>query len=170
MQLYMNRYYTQNDSIKGLEKAINLLDNAIKIDSNYSLAYWNKLTIQETLKQYKNEIETGKQLIKIRPDNNVIISIVGRLYEKLGDTGTSVEYYQKALLADNSALEKMSGGNETYKSVITEKAFDLILLNKQVEDDIIFKELAREESNPEFKQRYLDFAKWSRADVIDGSI
>src|SRR4051794_18718285 len=44
------------------QKAIMLFDQAIEIDSNYTLAYWNKLSFQTQLKQYDKAIQTAKQL------------------------------------------------------------------------------------------------------------
>src|SRR5436309_2510270 len=73
--------------------AIVLLDEAIKLDSDYYNAYSNKLTYQFALKQYNEALPTAKKLNMLRPEDPANYITVGLLYEKLHDTISSKKYF-----------------------------------------------------------------------------
>jgi len=90
---------------QNLQDAIVLLNKAIQKDSSYSEPYFNKFIFQNALKQYSNAIITGKQFLKLRPDQANMKLMVGEDYEKTGDTISSVKYYKDALTAYNKTLD-----------------------------------------------------------------
>src|SRR5262245_4814447 len=62
----MTLLYSSNDNTDSMEKAIALLDSATLIDSNYYLAYYNKLVFLNNLKQFDKALLAVNNLIRIR--------------------------------------------------------------------------------------------------------
>lgn len=89
---------TSQDSLH-LESALTLLNKAIKIDTQYYLAYANKATILSKLKRYNEAIETLERIVKIRPDYAEGIANQGFLFEKIGDNNKATEKYKGAIAA-----------------------------------------------------------------------
>ena len=82
-----------------LNSALTLLNKAIKLDTQYYLAYANKALILSKLKRYQEAMETLDKIIKIRPNYAEGISGQGFLYEKTGESIKAVERYQEAIAA-----------------------------------------------------------------------
>lgn len=164
LDLVMHSGGQENDKI--FEKAIALLNQAIKMDSNYSNAYLNKFTDQNELKKYSDAIVTGKQLIALRPNNVNIKLMVGEDFEKLGDTTASVKYYDDALSGYNKILDTMSVNNKAYSSFLSSKAINLILLNRQKEGFEILNTMAAKETDHYLKQMYVQYLTMSRNDWL----
>jgi len=164
LDLVMHSGGQENDQI--FEKAVALLNQAIKIDSNYSTAYLNKFTDQNKLKKYGDAIVTGKRLIALKPNDVNIKLMVGEDFEKLGDTIASVKYYNDALSGYNKILDTMNVNNKAYSSFLSSTAIDLILLNRQKEGYAILKTMAEKETDPYLKQMYEQYLKMSRNDWL----
>ncbi len=73
-----------------------------------------KFYSQVHLKKNDSAIVTGKQIINLRPHNAFITYQIGQLYEKIGDTVTSVKYYKHALSILDAALDTMNVKSEKY--------------------------------------------------------
>jgi len=164
LNLVLNSGGQENDQI--FEKAIALLNQAIKIDSNYSIAYLNKFTDQNELKKYSDAIITGRQLISLRPNNVNIKLMIGEDFEKVGDTVASLNYYNEALSGYNKILDTMSVNNKAYNSFLSSRAINLILLNKQKEGYAILNTMAATETDPNLKQMYQQYLTMSRNDWL----
>jgi tetratricopeptide (TPR) repeat protein len=89
---------TAQDSLN-LELALDLLDKAIKLDTQYYLAYANKAMVLSKLKKYDEAIEILDRIIKIRPDYAEGIANQGFLYEKIGNIQKATEKYKDAIAA-----------------------------------------------------------------------
>lgn len=158
-----------NNPNQALEHSINLLNQAIKLDSNYFTAYWNKFAFQGDLKQYNKAILTGKQMIGLRPQNASLKFIVGETYEKMGDTITSAEYYRSSLSMLNNILDTIKvSDNKNYKSTVVNKAIVLILLNQPEKGHNILRELYAKEANESYKQMLQMFISFTKHDVMYG--
>src|ERR1041385_6989411 len=62
----LSKYFYDNDSLT-LVKKIALLDKATSIDSNFYVAYMNKLAFQNEAKQYKQALNTVMRIIRLSP-------------------------------------------------------------------------------------------------------
>ena len=89
----------QKQSILLLDSALSLLNEAIKIDSTYYLAYANKANILSKLKKYEEAIETLDKAVKLRKNYAEGISMQGFLYEKMGMQEKANLKYKKAIKA-----------------------------------------------------------------------
>ncbi|WP_073402499.1 tetratricopeptide repeat protein [Mucilaginibacter sp. OK098] len=164
MQLVM--HFGTDD--KSVVNGINLLDKAIRIDSNYVTAYWNKFSFQNQLKQYNEALETVKHLLKLRPNDALIIALTGLAYEKTGDTISAAKCYKNALSNYDKILDTMNLKNKSYCGLATGKAMILKLLNKNEQSDAYLKGLLQTETDPVNKQLYEESLRDSRNDVLYG--
>ena len=96
------------EGVTGYQNAIILLDKATSIDSNYYLAYWNKLRLLSELKQYDKALVAAKHLIRANPTNPDIYVTIGTLYERLEDTVSANKYYINGLELSNKYLDTMT--------------------------------------------------------------
>jgi tetratricopeptide (TPR) repeat protein len=86
------------------DKAISLLDEAIKIDKEYYLAYCNKATIYKTIKDYQKAIEVYTQISNIYPQSPLFTLYLGLTFELSGDKIKSSMYYEKTILLSDSLI------------------------------------------------------------------
>jgi tetratricopeptide (TPR) repeat protein len=104
------------------KQALLLLNKAIKIDSNYFLAYQNKLTFETSLKEYKDALQTTMQLIRLQPDAPDYYVTAGVLHSVEGNSFAATEYWQKALIKFEKAIEETNKTDYNYPMLLTNKA------------------------------------------------
>jgi tetratricopeptide (TPR) repeat protein len=156
-----------SNSTRKLQSAINLLNQAIKIDSTYFPAYNNKMTFQITIKQYQEAINTGKQMIKLRPNNVAVTFTVGLLNDKIGDGFLAKQYYNKVLTTDNAVLDTMHTQNKAYSNVQLSKALCFIMLNEQQKGGTIIKKLYSTSTDSNYKAVYIQYMNKSKQDILN---
>jgi len=79
-------------------QAIQMLDEAIMIDTTYYLAYANKAGVWLILKEYSNAIDVLRYLVaNIKKDYCEGYTLLGLIHEKLGDYTTAESYYWQAV-------------------------------------------------------------------------
>jgi len=150
------------------KNAIGLLDRAIKIDSNYFIAWWSKFSYQNELKDYKGALPTAKKMLTLKPNDPVAIMFTGEAYEKAGDSSSAVKYYKEALLKYNGILDTMSVKNYYYKSMETSKAIILILLNQQKQSRDMLQPIYQKETDSLYKSFYRDIMSYTRKEALLG--
>jgi tetratricopeptide (TPR) repeat protein len=154
-----------NDSC--YQKAIFLFDQATAVDSNYFLAYWNKLVFQCQLKQYKKAVITSENLIRIRPIAPDLYFTRGGLYERINDTLSAKIDFQKALSLYDNILDTMSVGNRDYDMLFMNKAVDLIMLGEQIKGNELLKQLYDRQTDEGYKDLTLSFMNKNRKEVLE---
>jgi|ERR1035437_4668718 tetratricopeptide (TPR) repeat protein len=167
MQIVM---HSNNDS--DCQKAIILLDQATKIDTNYFMAFFHKLSGQLQLKQYSKALETAKHINWIRPNYIDAYVTVGILSEKLGDTVTATKYYNLALDKYNKVLDTMNITNRDYNMLLMYKGIDLILVGQQAKGNKVLEQLYNNSTdNNTSKEIYKElvtlFMNKSRKDILE---
>lgn len=157
-----------------------LLNRATKIDSNYFIAYQNKFGIQYALKQYSDALVTGKEILRLRPQDAIFKYLVGKIYDKTGDTIRARTYYKDYLSYCDHILDTMPQSNKQLESIKLQKALVLILLNQPQQGHDILEKLYEEaggkdkNSNPYTikdnllldKDSYLLYMHLSKADLL----
>jgi tetratricopeptide (TPR) repeat protein len=78
-----------------IESSLNLLNEAIKCDSNLNVARINKIPVLAELGQYNAQIEVINDLIKRTKDSTLLITRAG-VYEKLNEQELSTGAYKAA--------------------------------------------------------------------------
>jgi tetratricopeptide (TPR) repeat protein len=159
----MVQYLKNTDSS---QKAIRLLDSATTLDTNYYLGYFNKLMFLNSLRQHKKAILTTQNLIRLRPDAHDLYIIGGIFCEKINDTISSKNYFQKSLAICNTVLDIMNLKNSNYEMIMINKAVNLIMLNRNSEANILLKKLTGNQSDGEMKKITLSMMNLSKSQLI----
>ena len=156
---------SMHDSLM-LDSALVLLNNAIKLDAQYYLAYANKAMILASYKLYTQAIETLNYIIKIRPNYVEGIANQGFLYEKMGDLTKANEKYKEAIEAYLKRL------NDPYKimdgvAVQADIAFMLLFVDgKDKALQLIDTIIARNPDNKTAKFMKGNITAFNREDFI----
>ncbi len=148
-------------------KAIIFLDSATAIDSNYYLAYYNKLIFLNQLKQYSKAIIAINNLIRMQPNANVFYFNGGIIYEKMGDTISSRNYFQKSLEICTKVLDTMKVENRNYEMLSTNKAVDLIMLGEKEEGNLLLIRVYENQADKSQKAMALSFMNKSKSEIVE---
>jgi tetratricopeptide (TPR) repeat protein len=116
-----------------MEKAIEYLNNAIKLEPGYAGAYDNRGNAYNGLKQYENAIKDFNQAILLKPDLAAAYYNRGNAYNKLGQYEHAIEDYNEtirlnpdyALAYNNRAIAYFNQGNEKQYCLDAKKACEL---------------------------------------------
>jgi len=155
--------YMQDDSS---QKAILLFDQAIKIDSSYFIAFWNKLCLQGQLKQYDKAIATGKEILKLSKSPNYYF-LIGTFYYRLGDTVSANDYFKKTLAMCDIVLDTMSTKNKAASEVvIMNKGVSLIFLGHQQEGNKILKQFYDDQTNSAYREWTGAFMNKTKEEIL----
>lgn len=111
-----------------LKKALGILDNAIKLDTSYYVAYQSKATVLCKLKKYDSTIKTLEKVIRLHKNTAEVFSTQGFILEKIGKKKEATAKYQAAF-TEYERLIKESPNKVEYQ---VNKAFLLVfLVNKE---------------------------------------
>ena len=157
-----NKFKNEN-----LLKAILLLDQATEIDSNYLIAYSNKLSYQCELGQYERAVETAKHIIKIRPHFADIYGTIGMLYYKMNDSISSNKYFSNALIQYDYFLDTMNINNINYFTLRMNKAVTLKFLGQNALGNNMLDELNNKQTDSTFKQLIASLKGKSKDELIN---
>lgn len=98
-----NNYFGKNE----YQKAIESYQKAIKINSEYSSAYYNLGIVYPKIKEYSKSIESYEKAIELNLEDS-------NGYYNLGIVYTKIEQYEKAIESFNKALEFNPSNSSTY--------------------------------------------------------
>ena len=132
----LSKYFFDNDSLT-LVKKIALLDKATAVDSNFYVAYINKLAFQNEAKQYKQALNTVMRIIRLSPQTPDYYGAAGRLYEKTGDSVNAAKYYAIAVDRFSQVLDTLPPTSKYYYQFLSTKALTLIFSGKKEGYDIL---------------------------------
>ncbi len=97
-------YSIANGNPDSLNKAIVLLDKALKISPKYLLAYENKIHYLTIMGKYKEAISVIDEALKVSPDNPFFIFPKGILYEKAGMKELAEKNYKESILCFDKSI------------------------------------------------------------------
>lgn len=151
---------------KDYREAISLLNQATQIDSNYFLAYTNKLSFQLVEKQFDNALKTATRLNRIRPNAPDYYVTIGILNELNGDTVKSKVFYTEASKRYNAILDTMSSLNKEYDMFSINKAINLILIGQQQKGNDLLIEIYNRQKDSSYKEMLSTFMNKSKRDIL----
>ncbi|MEO8765444.1 MAG: hypothetical protein ABI416_14195 [Ginsengibacter sp.] len=149
------------------QKAILLLEKAIAIDTAFVRAYQNKLSFETRLNQYDQALVTSKELNKLRPENPDFLMMTGVLYEKNGDSISSVRYFESSLARYNSILDTINVKTPNYFVVQMYKGINLILLNRPAAGNQILKSLYDNQADEMYKEALKPFINGQKQTILE---
>ena len=144
------------------DSALILLDKATKLDSNYYLAYANKVTTYLEIRNFNKALEELEKELKIKPKLAEGWSLAGILYYEKGDTIKALNCFEKSI-----ELFEVRIANPDNKKYLTEnrlnRAVSLILIGRENEGRDELNKLKEEN----LKNLAIDeFQKMSRQDFL----
>ena len=148
-------------------KAIALLNEAIKLDSNYYPAYTIKLSFQLALKQYSDALPTAKKINMLRPDDPVPYVSIGLLCEVLHDTISSQKYFAAADSHFNNILDTMDRTNIDYEQIMMNKGINLILLGQQQNGNELLRQLYEKSTSSLMKETISSLINKTKKEILD---
>ena len=86
------------------QRAIELLNEAIQLDPDNALAYFNRGNIYANLGQYQRAIEDLDRAIQLEPDNALYYLDRGLAYADLGQDQQAIQDYNEAIRLEPTAL------------------------------------------------------------------
>lgn len=162
-----DKYFT-TDSAVTYKRLMSLLDQALKNDSNYKIAYWSKFSYQCQWKKHTEAVVTGKKLLGFFPNQVVIKLAVAEQYDDIGDTIVAKKYYNEVLTVVNKQLDTMNVSNKDYTNTGLFKAEVLILLNQNDSVQRFLKKLYDKETNDLNKRTIKATMKRTRKEILSG--
>ncbi|WP_436516236.1 hypothetical protein [Ekhidna sp. To15] len=98
--LYMDTF-----DIDQLNQALEKIEKAIEIDSQYVYSYLNKATLLKTLGHYDHALLEYAKASKFQPNNAELIFSQGVIYENIGKLDSAQDKYFEAIRLYNKLIE-----------------------------------------------------------------
>jgi Flp pilus assembly protein TadD len=141
-----------NDSAANLmtsqsDSALVLLDKALKIDSNYVIAYQNKVTIYVQKNNFDAAIKILRKLEITQPTNPELAFYLGFLLERTKHTEEANKYYQKAITLNKAKLDKTNPADSLYQNTQLNYSGNLIYAHRVAEGRKIVEEVLKKDPN-----------------------
>ncbi len=105
-----NQYYDQ----KQYERAIQDFDQAIKLDRDYKVAYYNRGNAHRALGKYERAIQDYDMAIKLDPNFKQVYSNRGLAYLALGQYETAIQDCDRAIKLDPNSNKSYSNRGLAY--------------------------------------------------------
>jgi tetratricopeptide (TPR) repeat protein len=163
-------YINHLDNPDSCKKALSYLDSATSLDNNCFLCYYNKLMFLTSLNQYDKAVVAINNCIRITPYAHDLYLQGGILYEKIGDTISSRNYFEKSLTICNNVLDTMNVSNRDYEMLIGNKAVNLIMLDNQLQAKEILKKLYDSQTDPDLKRMTLSMMNKNKKELLESML
>lgn len=152
------------------DKVIDLLNQALKIDSNYLAALFIKFSFEGELKQYDKAIITANHILKLQPNVFTIYFSLGIDYLLSGDTISSQKNFNEAEIQINAILDTVKSANSNYNDLLLNKALILIYKDSTQASDSILSSLIRNSKFNFEKELYSKLLHKTKEQLMNGSL
>ncbi|MEP1152325.1 MAG: tetratricopeptide repeat protein [Balneola sp.] len=106
MERFQDYIFGRNENIDSLKISLTELDKAIEIEPTQIDLYSNKANILLELNRDEEAIQVLKKALTVKSDFAEIMTTIGFLNEKRGETGIAQEWYQKAMYAYDKRIDE----------------------------------------------------------------
>jgi len=137
------------------KKAIALLDQATRIDSNFYIAFWNKTNFELDMNEFDSALSTAKNLHRIKPGSPDYFFVEGIIYDKMRDTISSQKYFRESENRYETILDTMNTSSKQYRSMLITKAANLKIIGQEQKGNDLLKQL-RDSEKDDFQKEMLD--------------
>lgn len=143
------------------------LNEAIKIQPNYFLAYRNKSLVLNQMGLTKELIENLQTLARLQPKNPDNFSSLGLMMELNRDSLHAMGKYQIADSLYVSILDTLTVEIDPQYSLATNRALNLKYLHKETEANELLIQIKADLQEPFMKEMMDDFIKMNRKELLD---
>lgn len=154
------------DNKKMLE-AIKLFNQAIKLQPNYFIAYWNKMSLQNQLGLRKEAFETLKEIEHLRPNVPEVKASVGVYIETNGNVSEARKKYIEAENLYKNILDTLKIGTVSYQTTSINRALNLKLLGYEKESNKILTSIQQNEKNAYIKELINNYLKMTKTELLE---
>jgi hypothetical protein len=152
----ISTYMSAPDDSLNTIKAINILNNSISMDSEYFIAYWNKLAFENEVGLLDSAFHTLKKMERIWPGNPNLKMSIGIFFEcNFKDIAKANSKYHEAELIYQSILGSHSSDPASKREVSISCAIAKKLLRKDGEADSLFHSIIQS-TEDETVREYID--------------
>lgn len=159
MERFQDYIFSEYGILDSLEVSLAELDKAIELEPTHTGLYSNKANILLELQRDDEAIDILIQAIDVKPEFAEILTMIGFIYERQGETDVAQEWYKKAL---NAYEERIAEEQYVINSKIN-KAFLLFFTeNENSAKEALIKLLNEYPENDEVKflaEIFIDFDK-----------
>ncbi|MFY0685006.1 MAG: tetratricopeptide repeat protein [Balneola sp.] len=106
MERFQDYIFGRNENIDSLKISLTELDKAIEIEPTQIDLYSNKANILLELNRDEEAIQVLKKALTVKSDFAEIMTTIGFLNEKRGETGIAQEWYQKAMYTYDKRIDE----------------------------------------------------------------
>lgn len=148
-------------------KAIELLDQATRIQPDYYLAYWNKMVFQSQIGRTEEAIETLNKLEEIKPKDPDLKTLLGVYIELNKD---SLQARQKFMEAENlysRIFDTLKIESDLYSFHLTNRAINFKLLGFEKDAEETFQSVKKEQTNQDLQEMILEFQNLDRKELLE---
>jgi len=149
------------------DKAIDLLDQALQIDSNYLSALYHKFSYEYTIQRYNQAIITAQHILRLQPQPPYFYTSVASLYFHSGDSISANKFLQVAEIKINSILDTMKMANSEYNDLLLNKAVVFICKDSLHLSDSILSLLITNAKDSDQKDAYSQYLHITREKFIN---
>jgi len=158
---------SRSGKVEDVLRAIELLDSATNMDHDYFTAYWNKLAFLNQLKQYSRSLAAAKELSRLKPNDPVFYVTIGTLCEKIGDSISADNYFERGLTLFNTELDTMDSKTKKYDFLMMNKGIDLIMLDREKEGNAILAQLYNENTDSTHRKTIAFYMNKNKKVLLD---
>jgi tetratricopeptide (TPR) repeat protein len=126
--LVLTKHYKDTSQYKN---AIELLDQAAKIDSNYFDTYDKRLYFEESSGQFGKAAETLTKMLRLRSDSAELYLKLGIYKDVSGDTISAKQAYNRSLPRYTILLDTMKSNHPDRHNVLNMLAINIIMLGQE---------------------------------------
>lgn len=108
-----------------------LIQEAIKIDSNYFKSYANKLYFEEISGRFDSASETLKKMTRLKPDSAELYLKIGLYKDITGDSIGAQEYYKRSLPRYSILIDTLKRENPERHSIFNMMYINMILMGHE---------------------------------------
>lgn len=155
--------------VRDYPRAIDLLNQAIQVDSNYFAAYNSKFSFLGLSKSGDlNELlKTLENLIRLRPDLPDFYFYSGVISLKANDSIASKKYFNDAIRSYDKILDTVKADKALREIFSINKGISLILVEQEVAGHDLLKQVYEAESDTSFKSKIAKLMTMSKQSLVD---
>ncbi|WP_289530298.1 tetratricopeptide repeat protein [Labilibaculum sp. K2S] len=101
----LNKYYVEDSNPAKLDIILDLLNESISCDTNFYLAYNNKITVLSLKGEYLKVVNLLNKMLEFSNNNPQLIFFKGMAYEKLKDYPSAEIAYKQAAVEYEKRLQ-----------------------------------------------------------------
>lgn len=113
------------------KNAIELLGQAVKIDSNYFDSYSKRLFFEESLGQFNKAAKTLSKMVKLKSDSAELYLKLGVYEDVSGDTLSAKQSYNRSLPRYTILLDTMKNNHPERHNILNMLAINIIMLGQE---------------------------------------